>query len=84
MNNSRQILFIVVLFLGLMLVAAGIGALVAGEGLIGTIFLVCGILLLVFDTVILVLVRKRTRIVKQESVPEQEQVVETEQNLEKE
>ncbi len=50
---------IIVIFIGLMLVAAGIGALAAGESRFGMIFLIAGAAILVIDVSVLILVRKR-------------------------
>jgi hypothetical protein len=56
--NVQNIL-IVIIFIGLMLIAAGVGALVAKETTFGTIFLIVGAVVLVIDVIILVLARKR-------------------------
>ena len=50
---------VIVMFIGLMLVAAGIGALVAGESRFGMIFLIAGAAILVIDVLVLITVRKR-------------------------
>ena len=50
---------IIAMFIGLMLIAAGIGALVAGESRFGMIFMIVGAAVLVIDVFVLILVRKR-------------------------
>lgn len=60
MNKSSQILIIGVLFLALILISAGIGALVAGESLIGLALITGGSIILVSDLVALYFVRKRS------------------------
>jgi len=54
-----QNVLIIVMFIGLMLIAAGIGALVAGESGFGMIFLIAGAAILVIDILILIMVRRR-------------------------
>jgi len=59
MDKSRQYLYIGILFLGLILLSAGIGALAAGEMVFGIIFLVGGIFFIGLGAMILILVRKK-------------------------
>ncbi len=58
MKIPRQYLLIGLLFLSLILVAAGIGAMVAGEAAFGAAFLISGGVLLAGD-VVLVTLRRR-------------------------
>ncbi len=60
MNKSRQNLIVGVLFLALILIAAGIGALAAGESPIGLALIIGGSIILVSDLVALFFVRKRS------------------------
>lgn len=60
MNKSSQYLIIGVLFLALILISAGIGALVAGESPIGLALITGGSIILVSDLVALYFVRKRS------------------------
>jgi len=54
-----QYLLVGLLFLSLMLVAAGIGAMAAGESTFGTAFLISGGVLLAIDVVLLMLRRRK-------------------------
>ena len=58
MKMSRQYLLIGLLFLSLMLVAAGIGAMAAGEAAFGAAFLISGGVLLAVDVVLVTLHRR--------------------------
>lgn len=48
-NTLRKYFFIIPLVISLMLIAAGIGALAAGEIIIGAIFLIVGLVILMVD-----------------------------------
>ncbi len=58
MKIPRQYLLIGLLFLSLILVAAGIGAMAAGEAAFGAAFLASGGVLLVVDVVLVTLIRR--------------------------
>lgn len=61
MDKSRQYLYLGILFLGLILLSAGIGALAAGEMVFGIIFLTGGLFFIVLGAMILILVRKKQK-----------------------
>ena len=54
-----QNLIIGVLFVGLMLLAAGIGALAAGRQDFGMIFGISGITIVIIDVIVLIIYRRR-------------------------
>ncbi len=58
MKISRQYLLMALLFLSLILVAAGIGAMVAGETTFGASFLISSGVLLAVDAVLMILSRR--------------------------
>ena len=58
MSNKGQVVFIIFLFLALILLSAGVGALAARAVTFGSIFCIIGAVVLVADIVGLLLVRK--------------------------
>jgi Flp pilus assembly protein TadB len=59
MGKSKQNLYIGILFLGLILLSAGIGAMAAGEMVFGLIFLIGGVFFIGLGAMILILVRSK-------------------------
>jgi hypothetical protein len=58
-STQKQILYIGILFLGLILLSAGVGALAAGEMLIGMSLLIGGLFFVIIDGTIMIMIRKK-------------------------
>jgi hypothetical protein len=58
-STQKQILYIGILFLGLILLSAGVGALAAGEMLIGMSLLIGGLFFVIIDGAIMIMIRKK-------------------------
>ena len=70
MSVTKQIIYIGLLFVGLMLLAAGIGALAAGEMVWGIVFLIGGIFIAGIDGSILYVLWKRNQMAANNPAPE--------------
>jgi hypothetical protein len=60
MGKKIQTIFIAFIFLGLILISAGVGALAARERFFGSIFGISGAAVLVITIIVMVIVRMRT------------------------
>lgn len=61
MNSKVQVILIALMFLGLILASAGVGALLAGESTFGTIFSIAGAFFLLLDVFLLFYVKNAAK-----------------------